>query len=572
MMEPFSAGEKQNVVDIVKDEYCNTVVASDNVVKTVDKGLRLLEKLINCNIKGYMDSGDSLKSCCTVWNGKDLSRFELVEGVMMKLVALYEMKSIKTGEDISGKDGGFAQCYCLLHAMEKLNATCSKYRIRGNSLLHQFYKDYCPEENVDLSTNKNPWDDCSLKHAKMFIYAWQYRNVVLHPEIKVDREDYALIKKCFFTVLLEVCIANKKLIEECYLEELEKSVRPVFDAKKKELRDKGKERETFFQETYVKLNWGTEGEDIPEWNEKHKAILLIGEAGAGKTTQMERLYWDELCSDKVAHFPIWIKIQELKTKNLLDEIKDKINDLNSGCRCEEALREGLISLYLDGLNELLVDDRRESAMKLANTIQYLMNEYENLHICMTDRTTERLGEVIEAAKVTVYKCESMDKDTITDYCERHWGIELATNIIVAVDSAKPQNAWFWSEEHRVIPEKVNGLAEMIRKGNVPTNEDEYYQYYIEHILKREIEKKHDKLRVLTLKKLLYKLTVQFDYEEMFYVDVSDCFKNNLSGDEERAAEYFELACQLLLLVESNEKYVFNYYGYYKYFSAKENIR
>ena len=567
IMKNFTTAEKDKIYDFVKDDY------SGNSGKAkIESGLKLLVKLMNCNVEdqitGDGDESRDIKFCCSEWDGTDTStRFAVVEGVMKKIVALRKKAGKPLGNITTGNLGGFAEFYCQLGIYAPLEGAHPNITYKKNKKFFEIYAIYSP-----LGDEAKWKSNCSLPHAMVYILAWQFRNRVEHANPLAEYEK-SLAKRSFFTVLIELCLRDKELIETYYSNELENLTGKCFIEWKKQLREKN-DRTEFFKDEYTELVWGVDGTPGLTWDDKQKAILLIGEAGAGKTTLMEKLYWDELCAEGEKRLPIWIKIQDLKEKDLLEEIKDRLGDYRNSC--DELMEQGYITLYLDGLNELLVADRGKSSQNLVLTIKNMINNYANLRICMTDRTSQRLNQLVKEKKVTVYKCESMDEAHIWDYCIRKWGDERAQMIIDAVSPDDEANEWFWNDErHLVIPEKVNGLGAMVEEKKKPKNKADYYKYYLEHILRREEEEKDDN-RIPVLKLLLGKLAEQMEYalDAKYGEDIIELFAGKLNNDYERAQEYFRLACQIPMLVEQmvgeEKKYLFTYYGYYDYFNRKGN--
>jgi len=529
--------KRQEIWQCVKSIY---IVQGGKVM--VDEGLDLLEKLLLCNIN--QPTEEDIFS--------DVNA-EVVLEIMKKLVKL-----INTNED--PKDLDFFGCYKALDVSEKLLGTYKQ--INKSSSLEADIKKY------QVMQDEEKWNEkCTQAYGMWYVYAWQCSE-------KKKLEDYFEItwaKQSYFTVLIELCLKFREQIENQYLSELNNVFQPFICDCKKQLKEEMQVngRSDFFAQNYTELLWGMEENAGLCWNDKN-VIMYIGEAGAGKTTQMEKLYWDEINAEKENRLPIWIQVQNLK-KDLLEEIKDRLQ--NHRGFCAELLKEGLITLYLDGLNELLVDDRGESVKNLVLAIKKLINSNPKLRVCMTDRTSNRIYQLVKDEKVVVFKCRSMNPALVEKYSKNQWGEAVAESITKAVDPKEESNKWFWAdEEFLVVPEKVNGLKAMIDKKRPPKSKQEYYNFYFKHILKREKDEKGDN-RVDTLKMLLSDLAEKMKYETdaKHKKKIIKLFSKGLGNDYRIAYEYFQLACQLPLIVEcEKEEYKFAYGGYYDCLNDKKS--
>ncbi len=545
-MFKFTTEEIQKIKTIVEDEY-----SGQKEKKEVENGLLLLEKLINCRIENTMteQTGQEIKARI------NLEGFEIggsMEAVLKKLCVF----GMEIKEAAPGCDRGLAMYYSKLGILDELNATWDEiWKTKGNSKkLYQVIHSYVAQE-------RHNWP----AHQLSYVYVWKYRNHKGHGN-EFKSEERVIAQKSYFAVLIDICNRFADYISKRYKANLINSIN--FSGFKQKLHMENN-RDIFFEKVFTPLHWG-DNEIV--WDINHRSIMLIGEAGAGKTTQMERLYWEELKSDEYA-LPVWINVQGLTenpkegTDRLMDAIREKLG--NYADWCEELMEQGLIKLYLDGLNELLVSDRGASCAKLISTIKTLLHKYPVLHICMTDRSAEYF-----TGEVTVYTCASMDEEDCREYCTKYWGEDEADRIMKFIDPEDPEKEWFWNSRDGIVtPEKVNGLAMMVLDGHFPKDKKDYYFKYLEHILKREQNEKNDN-RIPTLKVLLHlladKMVTSLDFK--YGLDILDLFAGKLNNNIEIANEYFTLACRIPLITKYNEeKYGFVYYGYYEYFNRKDLI-
>lgn len=536
----FSKEEVQQIKQIVESECIEFAGTHE-----VESGLVLLSKLIQCKIPGYAteETGKKIK------HKMKFEEFEnggTIEAILKKICQLgMPLKSVP-----SSYERGMAEYYCKLGVMDELEANWTTVRNPNSTQpLRSAVGNY-------VLQNRHVWQN----HNLSYIYSWKYRNCTAHGEEFEKESRRKEAQASFFAVLIDICNRYADYINKKHHDSLKQMI--DFKGFKQTLIAKN-DRTEFFQHVFTPLHWG-ENEIV--WDEKQRAIMMIGEAGAGKTTQMEKLYWDEVKGNQPV-LPVWIKIQELKEKyneessKLIAAIKEALGMYADWD--EEIMEQGFLKLYLDGLNELLVIDRGVSTQNLVKDIKKLIASYPKLQICITDRSVEFMEGV-----VTAYACASMDEDDVRKYCTNYWGAEEADKIMKFINPEEPSNEWFWETRDTVVtPEKVNGLAKMVLNGKGPKDRTDFYSKYLGHILKRELKEKNDN-RIPDLIPLLSYLaeTMEMSVDYKSGKHIINIFKGNLSNNIEFAMEYFVLACRIPVLVQYDDLgYGFTYPEYYESF-------
>lgn len=544
----FSVDEVQRIKDIIVKE-CPEFRGTHEV----ESGLMLLGKLIQCKIPNFAseETGRAIKY------KMDFEEFEnggTIEAVLKKLCQL----GMPLASVPAKCERGMAEYYCKLGVMNELETNWATVRSRNSTQpLHSAVYSYVYNEQ------RHVWH----KHNLRYVYAWKFRNCTAHGEEFQIESRKRQAHSAFFAVLVDICNQYADYINRKHRESLRGMI--DFAGFKKNLIEEN-DRTEFFEHVFTPLHWG---DSAIVWDDEHRAIMLTGEAGAGKTTQMEKLYWDDVKGNKSV-LPVFVKIQDLKgtygetdgetDSKLTKVIKDALGVY--AVWYEEIMRQGFVKLYLDGLNELLVNDRGVSTQNLIKDIKELIATYPLLLVCMTDRNVEFMDGI-----VTAYGCASMDKLDMQEYCTRNWGKGEADKIMKFINPENPDNEWFWSTRDSIVtPEKVNGLADMVLNGNEPKSSKDFYFKYATHILKREKREKNDN-RVLTLIQLLAYLaeTMEMSVDYKSSKHILNVFKGNVGNNIEVAIEFFVLACRIPMLVRYGELYGFAHPEYHEYFLRKD---
>lgn len=554
-MFKFQNDHIEDIHEIVRDAY------GDNIDE-VTMGLRTLEKLMSCKVEGdempsALETGFKiLVNIETTKNEKGNFAIEVVEGVLRKIINILKKNNIRMPRYPQEAKKGIARYYYQLDVMSKLNASyagiCNN---RGNVELHSNIATIpIPDRKV--------WGK-TLRNEKMcdYVSVWKYRNYYEHYS-KMTKVEKTCMSEGFFVVLIDICNQYREVIEKYFFSEIEDKLKKFKKEKKENLQKVGKG--DFYEKQFTKMKWGDEYVTWSNDDSNWKTILLLGEAGAGKTTQMEKLYWDELKGERIT-LPIWIKVQDLsKEENIGTDIIEKCIKKEMGTKLdayyEDCLIKGYCSLYIDGLNELLGKEKNAGLSPLRLSIQQIRKNYPEARICMTDREDR-----FKTIKKKIYSYSGMDKKECMEYCEKYWGKEGKERVLDFLNNT--ENSWFWEN---ITPEKINALHAMLKESIEPVNVEDYQYKYVEHILIREYEIKCDE-RVDYLIIALQDMARAMGAENSCFPgdDITELFAAIGGGNKFLARELFYLACELSIIEEKeDEKYGFTYPAYYKFFNRK----
>lgn len=542
----FNEGEIQILTRCVRAAYGDKKIALIN-------GVRTLEKLVNSKVSGDKmpkDIDETLKNNLNVWD-KNQGNFDSapVEGVLRKIVQILPNDELKPVTNPNIKRG-LAKYYTQLGIMEELENAYSRI---------------CPGRTLNADVQSDRWTipDRSLWTDRQYDYVcvWRYRNRKVHSQ---NIDEQSSLQTGFFSVLIDTCNRFQDKIEEKYSATFRSAMENEF-VKYKEKLIASNNRKDFFENEFTELYWG---DKKVEWTQKCKTILLLGEAGAGKTTQMEKLYWDELESRRAA-FPIWLEVRKLVKEEgfnqgkLEEYVRKNLGDVYEECY-EPCMEQGFVSLYIDGLNEITMEEKDQITSQLLQAINNIRKEYPKIRICLTDRR----NQLDIKDNIQIYTCSSMSDDKIAEYCEKKWGVACRDEVMAFLE----KNEWFSDPGiTTVTPEKINGLAEIFKDDEVPKDEDDYYFKYLDHILKREEENKSDK-RVRKLKPMFYWLTLDMEdgLDQFYSMDIVQKFAKMSSNNISYAVDIFDLACDIPIIEKQDSgKYGFVHPAYYNYFHRKD---
>lgn len=287
-------------------------------------------------------------------------------------------------------------------------------------------------------------------------------------------------------------------------------------------------------------------------SEKH--LMLLGEAGCGKTTSIEYLeYMDakEWKNNSMNPLPVMIRLSD--ATDLYFSIEDQICamlDIPVNY-CQKLLSQGSISLYLDGVNEMIASN--EVKKKVVIQIEKMLAQYPNTYMVITDRENV---EVKISTRVPTFYLRQMDKDDITSYIsQKADSNSQLTSAIVSYAVKMIENGVAFT------PIVLNFLFDYAKTNNhMPETSTDFFKAYIKSLFRRENEEKKDiNAAPGRLDSLLMYLAIHMPEEGMANVEVLRIFakcKQILGLEELDTRVCLNLALQLGVLEENDERITF----------------
>lgn len=298
-------------------------------------------------------------------------------------------------------------------------------------------------------------------------------------------------------------------------------------------------------------------------DERYKKIKLIGYAGVGKTTTLEYIeYQDALNFEKNQKIPV---ILNLITVNEFETIETLIcKKLNIDTENDEVikflLKKNRINLYLDGINEISIskkDERRD----FVNMMEDFINKKENkeLKVIVTDRDNDDVSVLNNSYTFLI---QGMNENDINEFIEGN----AEKNKIVEIKHAITQNDEIY--EAVTHPFMLKNIITIIECGKqIPKDIEELATVYLNSIIEREQEEKHEKYAIYInnlLKYYVKKITEKetdianppishFELIPIFYEFATENNIENFNADN-----MLDLLLKMGILREADfEKYTFS---------------
>lgn len=240
---------------------------------------------------------------------------------------------------------------------------------------------------------------------------------------------------------------------------------------------------------FVPIEWQINNTDttmISFWKDiaPAKHVLLLGEAGCGKTTSINYLaYCDAkrwIANDRCA-VPVVIKLIDID--NSWFSVEDSIcSQLNISLEyCLKFLNQGQINVYLDGLNEMI--SSYEIKTNAAQQIEKFLKTYKNTKVVITDRIHETIKIDHDCISCTLKKIGSSEakkflKDSSSNIDESF--LETAGEYVDRLS-----NIQFTP----ILLKFIKDYYE--QKKELPDNSSQLVYEYFKSLMDREIKEKKD---------------------------------------------------------------------------------
>ncbi len=244
--------------------------------------------------------------------------------------------------------------------------------------------------------------------------------------------------------------------------------------------------------SYVPLIWTAESVNGTSSDQKsmqisslrgEKHIMLIGEAGCGKSTSVDYLEYqdaNEYLSKTNTVIPVKVELIHTDcTMTIKEIICHKLNIPMD--YCEELLGNKSIHLYVDGLNEIIAEDSTRKSFVLS--LQRFLDEHPQIFTVITDRK-------YTAFKLNInkrYYLKPLSKDDVLRYAKskKAYTNQIGELLTTLVDKQEFEDLEF-------TPFIINQLVEIFASGyGIPVDVSELTGLYLNALLKREYEEKKE---------------------------------------------------------------------------------
>lgn len=529
----------------------------------VSIGCDIFEKLINISESNsdFNKEYGKILNAVDVFDINEISHVIRIEGLFRKITVLKKFPLVNK----NGKDCTMVDFYNMIGFYDWLNddkvkKARSHDKVNKDNVSNDKNGDGFKLNTADVSC----YLDCPY-HIKSYIMVYQVRNNLAHSNlIKMNLQKMIDIITDYFTVCIDQCLKNKKLINDYYESELLDNKIDYIKFVEKPLKNIKE-----FNDKFLPLLWYNE-QDKEFSNEIFSAVKFVGEPGMGKTTRMKKMYFDlvnEVVHKKKEMLPIWINLSELNNHsimNLEELIKRELGDYAP--HLELLLEKNKVAFFLDGYNEVFLNGLENTVkVRLANDIDNLRECYPKVVIAITDRDKNSIPKCMSQRDVQVFSFNGLNLCEIREYVKLKTNSDEEKKVFEYLDSEQSK----WITDVKIIPSKLNNLIELLIDDIKPEQEDDFYDKYLDFVLEREKNVKKE-TRIDILIYMLRILANSFDdpdveksYTEIFDIWMEKC---NSRIQLREINELFTLATELSILIPGNAdgKYKFaNSMYYYK---------
>lgn len=395
---------------------------------------------------------------------------------------------------------------------------------------------------------------------KKYYSKYQVNDCVKHPDITLKKYFERTSKKCksVSTLIPEI---QKKLLSDIYLPLTLKSISfPIINDTIK--------LDKYNQE---KLN-------------KYNNILIIDNAGMGKSTLMKFLYLEVLKQLKHIGIPFFIELRLLPTdQSIIDYLFEEINDINDKYSkkikkefLQTIIEDGKCIFFFDGYDEISLDNKRNITKKLqsfinkANKNKYFISSRNDESLSSFNNDFYRFS-IKSLSKTEAYSLLSkFDNNSIT-----------SKNLI---SNLEKDNNFKILHEFLSNPLMISLLYFNFKyTSTFPNNKYEFYEdiyinLYNSHDLRKGDDFKHDKysnLNIIDFKKILYYIGFYstFQFHKTIYTE------NELLSLITDAAKYYnitfvninylnDLSITIPLFIKIGSQYSWIHKSFQEYFTAR----
>ncbi len=338
-----------------------------------------------------------------------------------------------------------------------------------------------------------------------------------------------------------------------------------------------KQKETFEKqnEKFVSLNfteWSNKNNLINDdintilKHDGYNQIRILGNGGAGKTTTLEHLLYNDVINyKKNKSIPVLISLASIpKNKPLLDWMADKI--FIDQDKCLELLHNNQIRLYLDGLNEILANEKSGRIQGIVD----ILKKYPDLQTIITDR--HEIDSIQnDWFDIPTFVIDPLDESKIKEFVNKNCGDnkKLASSVL------KILNEKLDIQDIISKPLILTRAIEIIKNQNdLPESEGKIIEKFVDILLEREKNEKKDPI----LKIRDFKLAVAyFSYEmkrnkylenkpmPMMSAEKIMRKAHEKFGFENPALYTLRIGCELEILIKIDDTIRFFHQSYFDWF-------
>lgn len=458
---------------------------------------------------------------------------------------------------------------------------------------------------LDLNPNKRSLDvdpfsyHNNTDYTEQLAQVYKIRNDESHNCKSWSRRETTYTVNCVIEIIL-VCInKHRKILKniEVHLIDVSAYMEELIDNFKQKMKKfislNGEENLSAADKMIVEIRDEIEGNDDEDETDitaeirsgtiddlrKHKIperrMIIWGNAGAGKSTTLEYLVYIDAKAYKNDPennpIPVFVPLRLLteESTTIMHYIQKKTRLEES--KVEELLQSGKINLFMDGINEIPDNQYHTLKKKHLTEIQYIVNTYKKSFIIFTNRPEEQMA----IKTIPVFNLLEMNIEQIEKFVKCNTSNSKTVNTILT-EIHKNERM------QKVVrtPLMMSRLIDIVdATGKIPESEGKIIAEFLNNLLRREIYEKNDIL--IDIDKANY-LLMRIAFEGMINTQtnsgmkmntvvnyMNQCMKeNNFQVDP---FYYLNVFCQLGILTQSDNQYVFYHQIYQDYYCSQQML-
>ena len=406
-----------------------------------------------------------------------------------------------------------------------------------------------PESSSSKNHFKNIFPPFTAAYS--FANAYLCRNMKAHRLITLSLIDRATL----FTDLLNVFVTStwrKKNLVSTYIDKMNINTEQYFQKLNSSYR-KHKDYNNYIPpKGKVRLQYAATTEkderdifDFYNACQKAKRLKIVGKAGMGKTTAIyELMNYDIKNYDKKLRVPVLIEL--INISDVSKEMEQLIADTLELSKetTVQLLKDGKLSVYLDGLNEITLDPNSQKI--LLRKIMNFIEQYEKSFIVLSNRENNHM-EVMNGEPT--YYMLPLNNSQTDDFIEKNFPSK--SKDLIQCLKRQMENYPEIQETART-PYMLKRLIDLTAatNGNLPEKADEITERLLEAIINREIHEKKES-RATYAKEFLKQIAKDIEEKEKGTLTVTQIRQSMAEAVSEKIlpVKTEEIAGILSLLIE-----------------------
>lgn len=234
--------------------------------------------------------------------------------------------------------------------------------------------------------------------------------------------------------------------------------------------------------------------DILKNNNNLKTLKIIGYAGAGKTTTLNYLEYQDALLAKNNNYKnnIPVLISLISINDDIEDIKDLIMeklDINDKETVEHLLINRKLNIYLDGVNEINIEAQKRR--HVLDVIEEFVKTNNRLRIIVSDRDSDEYSTLND---IPTFILQTMNDEDIKNFI--YGNSTDPDKVYKEIISATSTNESLYNEiTHPFMLRRLISIVECDKE--IPSNSSELTGIFINSIIERErIEKKDNNAKYI----------------------------------------------------------------------------